>query len=575
MSLSKKQKVWVYTVEAIAAILIVVIIINLIIGHLIETKIKNSLSTEESINYTIELRNVNANILTGNINLKDLKIAPDSAFIKQLKNGESDQSTAVYAMIPTFRLAGIGIYKALTSKNIDIRKILFKKAELKIYLGKKSEKSVEKPEKKMSADSIFIKGLDGIEIGHIEFSKCKLEVIDLVNDIQIVQSEDLELEIDGIELTELEGQNNYFKIDVDHVSIELLNERINLPNGNYYLTFSRLYLNLSDSLVELEGFNFKPTYEDKYELARKLKYTSEIFDVTLKNLSILGIDFQKIKNEGAFYTDSLLVQGLDLNILMDKRLPFNTDKRPKLPNEAIKNLSFPIYIKGIAINDSRLDYQEKMENTSELMTAILGDLNVQISFATSISDSIATGKSMVVKLKSNFMDLTPLHLNFDFPLVSRVDTFYYSGYMASANMNEFNKAAFPAMGLKFDKGQLDKITFNGSASPRFSKGEMTMLYHDLEAELSKKDFENKSKFLSWVANAVLYTSNPGKSTDIRVVQMDFERVPYKGFGNLVWKTLQSGIVNTVLPTGKTTETKEVDNYKKDRRRKKKERKQKN
>lgn len=573
MSLSKKQKVWVYSAAAIAAVLaVVVIIINLIIGHIIETKIKNSLSTKESINYTIDLRNVNANILTGSINLKDLKIAPDSAFIQQLKNGDSDQSTAVYAMIPTFRLAGIKIYKALTSKNIDIRKILFKKAEVKIYLGKKSEKSAEKPEKEMNTDSIFIKGLNGIEIGRIEFSKCKLEVIDLVSDIQIVHSEDLELKIGGIQLKELESQNDYFKIDIDRFRVEILNERINLPNGNYYMTFDRLYLNLADSLVELEGFTYKPTYEDKYELARKLEYTSEIFDATLHKLSISGIDFQRFKNEGAFYTDSILVQGLDLNILMDKRLPFNTAKRPKLPNEIIKNAGFPIYIKGIAIERSRLNYQEKMENTAELMTAILGDLNVRISFATSISDSIATGKSMVIKLRSNFMDSTPLRADFDFPLYSRVDTFYYAGHLSSAQMDVFNKAAYPAMGIKFIKGQLDEISFSGSSSPRFSKGEMTMLYHDLEAELSKKDSHNKNKFLSWIANAVLYKSNPGENTDIRVVQMDFERVLYKGFGNLMWKTLQSGIVNTVLPTGKATETKGVDNDKKDRRRKNKEKK---
>jgi hypothetical protein len=575
MTLSKKNKVRVFTIAAIAAsIVAVIIIINLVIGNIIENKIRNSLSDKESINYTIELRNVNANILTGNINLKDLEIVPDSSFILKLKNGESDQSAALYALIPTFRLAGIGLYKALTSKDISIRKILLKKADLKIYLGKKPERKPESNNKKFDADSIFIQGLTGIEIGNIELSKCKLEVYDLVNDIQIMQSKDLELEIDGIQLKKLEGLNNYFKIDLDYLSIELLKERINLPNGNYYITFDGLYLNLSDSLVELEGLTYTPTFENKYELAKKLKYTSEIFDITLKKLSVRGIDFQKLKNVGSFYADSIIVQSLNLNILMDKRMPFNEDRRPKLPNEVIKNVGFPLYIRGISIKNSRLNYQERMENTEELMTAVLGNLSVEISFATSVSDSIAIGKSMEVKLRSNFMDITPLSIDFDFPLNSLLDTFYFTGHMSSAKMSEFNQAAFPAMGLKFDNGQLDNINFSGSASPRFSKGKMTMLYHNLEADISKKDFENKNKFLSWLANAVLYTSNPGKNTEIRIAQMEFERVPYKGFGNLMWKTLQSGIMHSVLPTGKTIQTKETDNDKKDKRRKKKERKEK-
>jgi hypothetical protein len=40
--------------------------------------------------------------------------------------------------------------------------------------------------------------------------------------------------------------------------------------------------------------------------------------------------------------------------------------------------------------------------------------------------------------------------------------------------------------------------------------------------------------------------------------MEFERVPYKGFGNFVWKTLQSGIVATVTPTGKKVRTTKED-----------------
>ena len=32
--------------------------------------------------------------------------------------------------------------------------------------------------------------------------------------------------------------------------------------------------------------------------------------------------------------------------------------------------------------------------------------------------------------------------------------------------------------------------------------------------------------------------------------IEFERVPYKGFSNLIWKSVMSGMVNTVSPFGK-------------------------
>jgi hypothetical protein len=286
-------------------------------------------------------------------------------------------------------------------------------------------------------------------------------------------------------------------------------------------------------------------------LAKKLKYTSEIYDIDVDQIKVSSFNFESMINDGVFIIDSVMINGINLNILMDKRLPFNTEKRPKLPYQSVKQLRFPLYIGSLKINNSYLKYQELMESTSEPMTAILGDLNIQVHFLTSIKDSLITRKSMTVNLQSKFMEQTPMFINFDFPIYNPIDTFYFSGHMGSAQMSEFNSASFPAMGLKFEQGRLNEINFSGSANNQFSKGTMTMLYSDLQADIAKKDLEKKNKFLSWAANAVTHVSNPGKNNKIRVASMAFERVTYKGFGNYVWKTLLSGIMNTILPTGKT------------------------
>ncbi len=42
-----------------------------------------------------------------------------------------------------------------------------------------------------------------------------------------------------------------------------------------------------------------------------------------------------------------------------------------------------------------------------------------------------------------------------------------------------------------------------------------------------------------------------------VALIEFERVPYKGFGNLVWKSFMSGMMNTMIPFGKRLKESEV------------------
>ncbi|PLW96208.1 MAG: hypothetical protein C0591_09290 [Marinilabiliales bacterium] len=557
MKLNKTQKVAAYIFGGLIALLLIAIIsINLIVGNIIESKITNALNKHETKDYHIELRKVNANILTGNINLKDIKIHPDSSFLNRLKEGETEQSVAIELFIPTFRLAGIGLYKAITSKDININKILFKGADLKLIIGEKPKRSKEvNTKKEFNIDSIYMKGLDGISIGKIEFLKSKFEIYDLVKDQVIIKNTDLKFELRDFYLKELEGNNDYFSLHLENLECELLKEEFAVPGGNYYLNFDRFYFDLFDSILEIDNLTFKPTYKDKYKLAKKLKFTSEIYDISVKKIKISAFDIERMISDGVYLIDSIEIEGINLGILMDKRFPFNEDRKPKLPHQALKHMRIPLYINKIDIKNSKLIYQEKYEGSEELMTAIMGDLNVQVHFATSIKDSIRTRKSMTVNLQANFMEKTPLSVNFDFPLYHKADTFYFSGHLASAKMSEFNKAASPAIGVKFIKGDLKEITFSGSANDKYSKGEMTMLYANLEAEVDNKDPEkDKNKFLSWVANTIVHTSNPGSNNKLRTATMEFERVPYKGFGNFVWKTLQSGIVATVTPTGKKVRT---------------------
>ena len=583
MKLSGKQKKTFYIIGGIVVFLAIIIVaINLILGHVIENKVREALDKQKEKKYHIEIYTVRANILTGNVNLKDLSITPDSLFLERLKNGDATQSSAIELSIPTLRFAGIDLFKALSSQTISLRKILFKKAHLRMIVGKKPK--IKTPKEKLARlniDSIYIAGIDGVDIGSIAFESCKLEIYNLENNKVMLENQELEFTIKDFYLKELDGNQNYFSLHLENIKLDLNNEKFMVPGGNYSLYFGRIYFDLAESVLELEDIAFKTTYDDKYELARKLKYTSEIYDLTVGSVKLTAIDLRRLINDGELSIDSVEVEQLNLAILMDKRLPFNEERRPKLPNEVLQNMKFPLYIGKIFLKDSYLKYQEKTENAKELMTAIMGNLNAQISFATSLKDSIRTDKSLIINMQANFMEKVPLTLNFVFPLNSRVDTFFYAGHLSSAKMNEFNQASLPALGLKFQKGDLKEINFNGSANPTISKGSMVMLYSGLEAEFVKKNEKDKNKFMSWAANTVTFKSNPGKNNKLRTANMEFNRVTYKGFGNFMWKTLQSGIMRTVIPSSKATkagpEQKEkrqepVKNTKKEKRKKKKDRK---
>lgn len=568
MALSKIQKRFSIIFGIIILVIaLAIIIINLLLGRILEGQIESALAKGQNPIYKVQVDGASINIISGNIRLKGISLVPDSSYVEKVKNGEGHSANVFRLEIPILRFVGIGLYDAIVHQDIHLRKIELKNAHVFLLQGKapkiQETEKVDKESKKFNPDSIFIKGLGGLSLHKIVFTDYNLDLIDLEKDEVLLKQRKLGFEITGIKMDKLSDTTDLFDLNVEDALIEFPKQKINLPGGNYQIRLSNLKIIPSESLIVLKGFSLKPTYTDKFKLAKKFPFTTEIFDLSVEELRVINIDFRKLVTGDGVFIDTVLISNLNLNILMDKRLPFNEDKRPKLPNELLKSLKFPLYVKDVIIQNSKLVYQEKMPDHVELMTAILADWNVNVNWVTSIPDSIKTRKSMTINLTANFMEKPPMRVDFNFPMYSTSDTFYFSGHLASAKLSTFNKAAFPAIGAKFISGTLTSISFTGSANPSFSKGEMTFLYKDLEAEMIKKDQVSKNKFFSWAANTALRKGNPGKNGKERVVPMHFERVPYKGFGNVVWKTLQSGVVSTISPVGKTVkEDKPAKNEKK-------------
>ncbi len=557
----KYKKSLIVTSIVIASIVVIIFILQLVVGAILTNKIENSLDKRSTNQYVIKVGKSRVNLFTMTIILKDITITPDSAYLSNLTSNSIKHADIYKLKVPLLRIRNISLIKLISNKFIDVNHFVIKNTHLEVYTdGKSVPQKAEKPKKKpilFNLDSIPLPGIGGGFIGKIAIVDFAVNIINVNRSDTVFSASSLILSLDDITLLKNESDSASFRLNLKDVVFKMSNEKFRLPGGKYILKFDEMSFNMNEQSMVLGNISIKPRW-NRAKMVGLSKFQYEIFDVEIENAKISSINLREIIKEAKIYLTHVDVENMNLNIFKDKRNPFDESKRPKLPQQMLKSLKQELNIDSITINNSRLVYSERHELMKEPMKVALGNFNVVVKNITSVFDSIIDGEVMTIALSAKLQETIPMNIDIAFPMKSTVDTFMFAGYLGGGDMKIFNPIVLPAIGLKFESGILDKINFSANANPTYSIGKMTMLYHDLQGDVQRKDMLESNKFLSWVANSVIIRNNPAKDKGPRTVPLYFERVEYKGLGNFLWKTLQSGITATIIPTMKNKVQSQVD-----------------
>ena len=543
---------------------------NLILSNILDRTIKSELKKlNESGELDIRVKKVRVNVFSRSLIFKGITAVPDSSFLEDFKNGNSLKPTLPKVSISSLRLKGIDVYDFVINREVHLNRIVVDDVDLTLFKTSRYQKLLKKEvtNNTFAIDSIMIKGLKEVGLSKIEIDSYKFRMIDVITQDTFNSYKGSEFEVRGISLDAYLGSSGYFKFNTEKLRIKLRRQRFEIKGDKYYLYFNKFDFSFSDSLIVISEFVFKPK-KDRFKIAASQKFNTVVFDAEAKEVRIHGLKIGEMLRSGIVDIDSVVVDRLKIELYKDKNKPFDLKKRPLFPQQGLKKLKLPLHIDKVIVKNSSLNYTDKPENKEKLMVVDLTEMNAEISFITSIKDSLKSGKYLSVNFKAKLMDASALRVDLIMPYNSKVDTFYYSGSLGRAQFVKFNPAIYPATGIKFDNGTLNSLEFAVQASPKRAEGSMTMLYDDLEAEITKKEVEKKDKTLSWLVNAVLPKSNPNKNGNVKVVVVEADRVSHKGMINLIWKSVQSGLVNTILPTGKKVKEDKKDDSGKDKKNKK-------
>lgn len=544
-------------------IIVIIILCSLILflNIIIESILKKSITTEldlmnQESEYVLGIKDLNVNIFKGNISISGLYAKPTETLFKSFAEGETKRDVLKQIVVSQISLSGLEVFDFFIKKELIIDKIKVESLNYDFYRPEKKYQvnSVEEDYvSSMSLDSIRIPGIDKIDLTAMQIANYGWHVIDASSLDTLSSYQGKELLYKGLSMKKNKGRKGYFIFDNSELELQLKQQEFNLDGGLYAVSFEELHYKLKTKEVKMTDFRLKPILSQA-EFASLFNQVYDRNEISIENVEIQGIDSYALFEFGIINIDHIGIDGLTTAIFKDKTKPWNLDKKTVLPQKFLENMIQPIHVNALSISNSKFYYSEKLPETEHLVELAFENLNGEINYITSMRDSLITKKSLDIKLNADFLNIMPVALQINMPYLS--DTFRASGNTKrTTDFTYLNPIIFPALGMKFEDGTLNGVNFNFTGNSDESKGDLTMLYEDLEVEIYKKNLSENKK-VSWVANAFMKKSNPNNNGKTVTADIIFERLTYKGFGNYVWKSIQSGVVNSIMPFGKRRKVKQ-------------------
>lgn len=524
-------------VALIAVAVTLFVLLGRYTDRVIDPYVRSLLEHTKPMGHKITYDKIRVNLFEGLIKLKEVRMYPDSSL--------TDHDLRFEVSVKDIELTGFSIWKMLFHKNLIIDEFLIENPDIIITLPTSAEEVIEDvsgeeaPKKKSQL-------LTRIFLSRITLTEGTFKL--LRSGAIIASSPNISLTAEEISLQKnsLDEPIGYtfgdYTITLD--SIDVRNE-----SGLYDISLDKFQASKKELYFVLTGFNIIPKY-DKEAFSKKLPFQNDRFDVRIGEIIITHNGLWHILKHEPLEITKLKIDSVDADIYRDKNVPFNYNRFPPFYSESFMKIPIPIIIDTVMVTNSRLTYGELAEGKSIAGEIKLENFEMKVYNITNLVEQDTAFNVMQFNIEAKVMGEGKLKAEITLPLEGDMHDFECSGSVGRMQLAPLNGMLEPSMNITFNSGTVDRMTFAFTANDNVSRGWMEFLYSDLNVALLKKNPEKQWGFLSSLANTMALSNNPVDGKALKIVSVGYERDKNKGIINYIWKTIQSGMLHTILPTSK-------------------------
>ncbi len=280
---------------------------------------------------------------------------------------------------------------------------------------------------------------------------------------------------------------------------------------------------------------------------KQLRFQSDYYTGKIDSISIEKPDFRRWFDKEELAGQYLSVDGLNLDIYRDKRLPFDEDRRSKMLQDLIKSLKYPVLIDSLLLNNANISYTEQLETSDSEGTIRFNQIQTSLIPFTNMKSTAGIVPDFRLNGTATIMDSCQLNVGMLYRMNDPENSFTVTGNLLPFNMRILNPVLEPLAMVSLRSGKAERFEFSLSADRTNAAGQLYFGYDDMRISVleMKNGSSQEAKFSSFLANTLLIHSRNPRGKELLPDEINFKRDEKRSVLNYWWKSIFSGIRNTL------------------------------
>ncbi|HEY5407460.1 MAG TPA: hypothetical protein VIJ92_10235 [Ginsengibacter sp.] len=455
---------------------------------------------------------------------------------------EADNGDSIKLLRATgLGLIGLNTNEIVKNKNIVVDSIDC--SSITLYEPPAEKLKTAGKKKPAPADTTGFKHVYSIDMKHLGFPKVNFVSAEKSNyklgNISIKINE-----VKADEIMELQDHPIDFtkeaEISCDKISL-------NTKDGLYNCVINNTTLNSLQKQLDIGSISMKPFLGEK-AFANKAHFQKDRYDLLLTGIALKNIDMKNLLDKKIF-ASNLTVANTSLKIYRDLTKPLSKkSKVGNYPSQLLLKSAVPVNIADATLSNVFIRYKEheKVSDSSGVVT--FENSSLHISNITNVDTAISHNKAATVSFSSSILGEIPVKGQFIFYLTGNGGNFAVNGHVSGFDALALNKVSVPMALIRLNTGTINGVDFKFKGNDSSAKGDFAMKYENLKVDVLKEDKDSKEikkkGLKSLLANVIIKNNNPDNG-DLREKNPEYDRDIHKSFFNLVWKTIFTGMKETL------------------------------